>query len=147
MGVVLHGVPNDVGHFVEPTVFQFPQRMEQPALHGFETVFQRGNCAFQDDVGGVIQEIILVHGAHPGRSVFERNQLRRLHLQLRTFVVVRGLRSGDLLSVRRLFQAVGSGIVRRKIVQIVRAHTAASSNSTRRFSMMNSWRSGVFLPM
>ena len=88
VGVVLHGVPNHVGHFVEPTVFQFPQRMEQPALHGFETVFQRGNCAFQDDVGGVVQEIILVHGAYPRRGVFERNQFRSLHFQLRTFLLV-----------------------------------------------------------
>ena len=93
MGVELHGLANDVGHFVEPTVLHLAQGVEQSALNWFEAVFQSRNGALQNNVRGVFQEVILVHGPHARRGVFQGKQLRRMgvHFQLRAFVFSRGV--------------------------------------------------------
>ena len=143
VGVVLHGLTDDVGYFVEPTVLHFAQGVEESALNRLEAVFQSRNGALQNNVGSVVQEVISVHAAHAGRGVFQGKQFRRLgvHFQLRSLVLCSSIRK-----CRRL-QRFGCVLGKGDVLGIVHGHSAASSNSTRKFSMMNSWRSGVFLPM
>ena len=59
--VVFHRVTHDVGHLVETTVLQFVHRVEDAALHGFQTVVNVGKGAVENDVGGVIQVPFAVH--------------------------------------------------------------------------------------
>ena len=64
VGVVLHGVADDVGHLDEFAVVVLVQRMEDPALHRLEAVVQVGDRTVADDVGGVLDEVVV---DHPGQ--------------------------------------------------------------------------------
>jgi hypothetical protein len=59
--VVLHGLPNDVGDFVVTPVVHFPHSVEYPPLYGLQPINNAGYGAFQNYVGSIVQEIILVH--------------------------------------------------------------------------------------
>ncbi|NDD40199.1 MAG: hypothetical protein EB082_17620, partial [Verrucomicrobia bacterium] len=60
--VILHAIADDVGNLHEPPVIGAVQRPEDAALHGLQTVFEIGDGAVADDVGGVFEEA-LVHAA------------------------------------------------------------------------------------
>ena len=59
----LHRLAHDVGHLVVSPVFHAAHGMQDAALHGFQSVGHMGHSTLQDDVGGVIQEPVLVHPA------------------------------------------------------------------------------------
>ena len=61
MGVELHRVADDVGHLVVSAVVEALHRVEDAALHGFEAVAEVRHGAFEDDIGGVVEEPVLVH--------------------------------------------------------------------------------------
>ena len=67
--MILHGLANDVRHFMIPSVGHLAQGMSEATLHGFQPVLNRGNGAFENHVGGVIQEIIFVHIAQRNHVV------------------------------------------------------------------------------
>jgi hypothetical protein len=54
--VILHGVADDVGHFVEAPVVLLLQRMEDAALDRLEPVVDVGDGALEDDVARVVQK-------------------------------------------------------------------------------------------
>ena len=71
MGVVLHGVTDDVGHLGETSIVGFLHGMEDAALHGLEAVVDVGHRAVEDDIGGIVNPIILEHAAERhGGSLF-----------------------------------------------------------------------------
>ena len=80
VGVILHGVADDISDFVVTAVFQFVHGMEDAALDGFEAVIDVGDGAFEDDVGSVFEEpvaIEVVDGTDfDGRGVFEDGFVR-----------------------------------------------------------------------
>lgn len=80
MGVVFHGVADDVGDLVVAAVFEFVHGMEDAALNGFEAVIDVGDGAFEDDVGSVIEKPVaveIVDGTDfDGSGVFEDGFVR-----------------------------------------------------------------------
>ena len=50
MGVVLHGVANDVGHFGEAPVVGLLHGMEYAALDGLQSVVDVGNRTVKDNI-------------------------------------------------------------------------------------------------
>ena len=61
MRVVLHGMSYEVGHLVVTSVVLFLHRMQYAALYGFEAIVEMRHRTFKDNVGGIIQEPVLVH--------------------------------------------------------------------------------------
>ena len=66
VGVKLHRVSHDVGHLVIASVIETLHRVQDAALHGFETVAQVRHGAFQNNIGGIIQKPVAIH---PGELV------------------------------------------------------------------------------
>ena len=66
VGVKLHRVSHDVGHFVVASVIESLHRVQDAALHGFESVAQMRHGAFQNNIGGIIQKPVAIH---PGELV------------------------------------------------------------------------------
>jgi hypothetical protein len=64
VGVIFHGVADDVSDFVIATVIEFIHGVEDAPLDGFEAVIDVRDGAFQDNVRGVIHEIVGVHAFH-----------------------------------------------------------------------------------
>lgn len=60
MGMIFHGVADDIGHLVVAAVFEFIHGVEDATLDGFEPVIDVRNSAFEDNVGGVVQKPIAV---------------------------------------------------------------------------------------
>ena len=60
MRVVLHGLPDDVGDFVELAIVHFDEGMEDTALNRFEAVVHMRNGAILDYVGRVFDEVGLI---------------------------------------------------------------------------------------
>ena len=50
VGVVLHRVADGVGHLVEASIIQLPQRMQDTPLYGLQTVMEVGHRPLEDDV-------------------------------------------------------------------------------------------------
>ena len=68
VGVVLHRVADDVGHLVETAVVHFTQAVQNAPLHGFQAVVLVRHCTLEDDVTGVVEEVVVVHATdrdHP----------------------------------------------------------------------------------
>ena len=104
MGVVLHGLPHDVGHLVVAAVVDHLHGVENAPLHGFQAVAHMGHGAFQDHVGGVVQEPVLIHA----------RQLAHAPLLLRQAVEL--ARLGRSFGDRRLFRRIDCGFGRRGIL-------------------------------
>ena len=68
--VVLHGLTNKVGHLVVASVVLLEHGVQNAALNGFETVFHRRHGAFENDIAGIVQEIILIHATEGYYGVF-----------------------------------------------------------------------------
>ena len=69
VGVVLHGLSDDIGYFVVAAIVHFLHRVKDAALYRLEPVLYGRDGAFQDNVGGVVQEVILVHPLEGEQSV------------------------------------------------------------------------------
>lgn len=80
MGVIFHGIADDVGDLVVAAVFEFVHGMEDATLDGFEAVIDVGDGAFEDDVGSVVEKpvaIEIVDGADfDGSGIFEDGFVR-----------------------------------------------------------------------
>jgi len=61
VGMILHGLPDDVGYLVETAVIHLLHGMENPTLNGLQPVNHIGYGPLQDHIGGVIQEPLPVH--------------------------------------------------------------------------------------
>ena len=61
MGMELHGVAHDIGHFVITPVIHPLHGMQDAPLHRLEPVDDVRHGTFQNHVGGIIQEPMLVH--------------------------------------------------------------------------------------
>ncbi len=61
VGMVLHRVADHVGDLDEAAVILLRERVHDPPLHRLEAVRQVGNGAFADDVGGVLQKVVVHH--------------------------------------------------------------------------------------
>jgi len=59
--VKLHGVADDVGHLVVAAIVELVHGMQDTPLYRFETIFDGGDGPFQDNIRGIIEEIILIH--------------------------------------------------------------------------------------
>ena len=62
--VIRHRRPNNVRHLVVTTVVHLVHRMQNPALHGLQTILQSRNGTLQDYITGIFNKPILVHPAH-----------------------------------------------------------------------------------
>ena len=156
--MVLHGLAHDVGHLVVAPVVDGLHGVENAPLHGFQPVLDMRHGALQDHVRSVVQEPVAVHA----------RQFADAALLLRQPVV--SARSGTRSGLRDLFAAVSGlrgicgrrvgRVVARPVVSLLRHGTigichaqlsarscSTRSSSMRRLSMMNPWRSKVFLPM
>ena len=109
--VVLHGVTDDVGDLVEPPVVHFVEAVQDAALHRLEAVILVRHGPFEDDVRGVIQEVVVVH---PG----DLNDPFKRFSSAFTF-------RGVALLVLRVYRW-----------HFFLAHSSTKSFSTRRFSMI-----------
>ena len=69
VGVVVHGVADDVGGLVGPAVVDAVEHPEDAALDGFEAVVHVGDGPVLDDVGGVVEEVAVHHGPEIGVAV------------------------------------------------------------------------------
>ena len=67
--VVVHRVSDDPGDLVVAAVVDFIHGVEDAALDRLEAVVEVGHRAFEDDVAGVIEEIIGIHRAERGMLV------------------------------------------------------------------------------
>ena len=61
VGVVLHGLADYVSDLVVLTVVDGFHRMQNTALHGFETILNSRYSAFEYHVRSIVQEPVLVH--------------------------------------------------------------------------------------
>ena len=61
VGVELHRVTDDVRHLVEAPVVEAFHGVEDASLHGFQSVAEVGHGAFENHVGGIVQEPVAVH--------------------------------------------------------------------------------------
>jgi hypothetical protein len=52
-------VPNGIGDLVELAVVHLEKGMEDAALHGLEAILKIGYGAVLDDIGGVIEEVVV----------------------------------------------------------------------------------------
>ncbi len=59
--VVLHGLSDDVCHFVVSAIVDALHGMEDTPLHGLESVVDIRNGSFEDDIGGIVEEPVLIH--------------------------------------------------------------------------------------
>lgn len=104
MGVILHGVAHDVGHFVESPVVKGVHGVEYASLHGFQSVVDMRYGTLEDYVGCIFEKPALVHAS-----------------QLVAYNVV-GRVEGD--TSRRsavVFALLQGGIFEIRVVQIVRS--------------------------
>jgi len=83
--VVLHGVPDDVGHLVVPAVIQVLHGVQDAPLHGFQAIVQGGHGTLQDHVAGIVQEPFPVHAAYREDTLL---RTRRPHAFGAEFLVV-----------------------------------------------------------
>ena len=61
--VELHGMSHDIGHFVVASVVHAFHRVQDTALHRFQSILDLRHSALKDDIGGIVQEPVLVHAA------------------------------------------------------------------------------------
>ncbi len=59
--VVFHGMPDDVGHLVETPVIHVAHRMQYPSLNGFQSIVDIRHGPFEDHIGSIIEEPVLIH--------------------------------------------------------------------------------------
>ena len=59
--VILHGLTDDVSHFVVLTIIDGLHSMQNTTLHRLESILNRRHSALQNHIRGIIQEPILVH--------------------------------------------------------------------------------------
>ncbi len=89
----LHGVSHDVGHLVVASVVHAFHRVQDAALHRFQSILDLRHSALEDDIGGIVQKPVLVHAAEMmhGRGVEAIGGLVVGVLVLGKLVVVRWL--------------------------------------------------------
>ena len=63
MRVELHGMSHDVCHLIISAVVHALHRVQNTALHGFQSVLDVWHGTFQNDVRGIVQEPALIHTA------------------------------------------------------------------------------------
>ena len=66
MGMVLHGIPDDVGDFVEPAIIYAFHGMHDPTLNRLQSIGDMRYGPFQDYIGGIIYKIVLIHSCESG---------------------------------------------------------------------------------
>ena len=64
MGMVLHGLPDDVGDFIESAVVDHLHGMQNPALHRLQAIFDGWHGALQDHIRSILKEPIFVQSRH-----------------------------------------------------------------------------------
>ncbi len=97
MGMKLHGLSHDVGHFVVTSVVHALHGVQDASLHRLEAIADVGHGTLQDDIGGIVQEPVLVHARQVvhgrsvkavGRLVVAMGVVRQLVVGLRIVVIV-----------------------------------------------------------
>ena len=111
VGVVLHRLADYVGYLVKTAVVHLAQRVQNAALHGLEAVVDGGHGAFQDDVTGVVQKVILKHafqrdhvGIHVGGVAAGGHSVGRVvHVRIYCRVHLRADKSTQRRAFRQTF--------------------------------------------
>ena len=111
MRVVLHGVADDIGDLVKPPIVHFVQAVKDAALYRFQAVILVGYSPFENDIRGVVQEVIVVHPSDLNDPF-------------------------QCLSSAFIFRGVALLVLRAFRWQYFLAHSSTKSFSTRRFSMI-----------
>src|SRR5690606_24165789 len=60
MGMILHRISDDIGHFVKASVIHLFKRMHDAALYGLQAVLNARDRPLQDYVGSVLQKPVFV---------------------------------------------------------------------------------------
>ncbi len=68
VGVILHGLTDNVGHLVHLAVVHALHGVQYTTLNGLESVFDSGHSSFQNDIRSIVQEPVLVHA---GQVIFD----------------------------------------------------------------------------
>ena len=133
---------------METAIVHLLQGVQDAALDRLQSVVEVRNRPLEDHIGGIIEEVLVVHP-------LDADDL--LHVGAGSVIAliafpVRLVRSGFPSRVLRqvlvvVFLVVLILLNHAASVLSVSAFSASGSFSTRRLSMMNRWRSGVFLPM
>ena len=106
--MVLHRLTDNVGHFVKATVLHLKEGVHQSTLYWLQAVFKGRNRTFQNDVAGIVQEVLAVHAAHSG--LHRLDDLTLGHNRIRSAQFKRLIRRGKHLirhTLGRLFQFSG----------------------------------------
>ena len=124
MGMKLHGMTDDIGNFIIPSVLQPAHRVEDSALNGLKSIVQVGYSPFQNYVRGILEEPIFIHTRKVGNILFTDTPI--------------------ILSI--------SLPIKVNIIYVLLAHffiscSKTSSSSILRFPIIKSCRSGVFFPI
>ena len=69
MGVVLHGLSNDIGDLIESTIIHLLHGMKDSSLYRLQPIFNRRNCTLQDHIGCIVKEPVLVHPSDGHRTM------------------------------------------------------------------------------
>src|SRR5438874_7501824 len=69
MRMVLHGLTDDVRHFIITAIIHFFHCMKNAALNGFQPILYRGNRSFQDHIRSIIQEPVLILALNAGFGI------------------------------------------------------------------------------
>ena len=57
----LHGMPDQVGDLMVASIVQIVHGVQQAPLNRLKTIEQSGYSSFEDHIGGIVQEVILIH--------------------------------------------------------------------------------------
>lgn len=71
MGMVLHGVADDVGHFVVASVVEGLHGVQDSALHGFEPVVDMRHSSLENNVACVFEIPVAEHSGEHCSFVLE----------------------------------------------------------------------------
>ena len=65
MRMVLHALPDDIGHFIKTAIIHFLHGMQDAALHGFQSIFNSRHGPFKYYIDWHNQETSFVLAATP----------------------------------------------------------------------------------
>ncbi|MPL58967.1 hypothetical protein SDC9_04513 [bioreactor metagenome] len=82
VGVVLHAMPDDIGHLVELAVVHFEEGVQNAPLDRLKPVLQIGDSPVLDDVGSVVEEVVVEDFLYVGHCPLLKLRHQVLHYEI-----------------------------------------------------------------
>jgi len=58
--MILHGLPDDIGHFIESAVIHFFHGMENPTLHRFQAILEGRHGPFKYNIRCIVKKPVFI---------------------------------------------------------------------------------------